>query len=211
MELQCNVWVFNRITGEELAAWLDDNGKVTYGTAPPADLPAGKLLFHAKSGELLVLTAEQVSKAGSATLEGGAVALGKKLNLDTWRLESDYGRKTMADTATVKQKQLATKAAAKQGRILQNITRRETIDRALQHAVQEAAKWDPSDASYQTYARRWRRGWGWHRDYSDYHDRSTTFTQESRKRWQERTDISLKYLKQAAKAAVAQGKKLQAA
>jgi len=190
-------------SNEELAGWLDDKGKVSYGTTAPAGVPAERLLFHSKAGELLVLTAEQVSKAGSTPLVDGTAGMGKKLNLGAWRLESDYGARAMADSAVIRRKRLATKAAATEKAIQQNVTRRETIDRALQHAVQEAAKWDPSNASYQTYARRWRRGWGWHRDYSDYSDRSTTYTQESRKKWQERTDISMKYLKQAANAAVA--------
>jgi hypothetical protein len=75
-----------------------------------------------------------------------------------------------------------------------NVRRREALEQYLQECLQRAAEWNPSDASYDYYIRRW--GWGWRSG-------KLRLTQDSRQRWRQRTDLAMSYLLEAAEAVTA--------
>ena len=190
---------------EPLACWLDDSGQPAFGAEPAADLAAERLVFRSGPGEVLVVDAGALAKLGLPPFEGGVAGLGEALGLPGWKAESDYGRKVMATTAARKTQEAEEKSARFAHVVQTNIARREMTDRALQHNIQEAAKWNPTNDSYATYSHRWRWGWGgrWRWRDDDYDEPSNLFTQDSRKKWQMRTDASLMYLQRAAQAASA--------
>lgn len=189
---------------EPLACWLDGSGKPAFGAEPPAGLATEKIVFSSGAGEVLELDSGALAKLGVPPFEGGVAGLGEALGLPGWKAESDYGRTVMAATAARKTQEAEEKSARFAHVTQANIARREMTDRALQHNIQEAAKWNPTNDSYETYSHRWRWGWGgrW-RDDGNYDDNSNLFTQDSRKKWQTRTDASLLYLQRAAQAAAA--------
>jgi hypothetical protein len=187
---------------EPLAVWMDEDGSAAAGEEPPQGLPKDRLIFQSGADETLVLGAEQLGKLGLPTFEGGAAGLGKALGMEGWRLQSEYGSKRMAYVAARRKRFADVKAARFEATVKRNLTRREAADLVLQRSVEGAAKWDPTKASYETYGHRWRWGWGGRR-YYDGRTEGTRLTQESRKKWQTRTDMSLAYLRRAIGAAVA--------
>jgi hypothetical protein len=190
---------------EPLACWLDNSGQPAFGAEPLTDLAKERLVFRSGPGEVLVLDSASLTRLGVPPCEKDVAGLGAALGLPGWKAESDYGRKVMATTAT-KRTQEADDKSARFAHVTQtNIARREMTDQALQHNIQEAAKWNPTNDSYETYSGRWRWGWGgrWRWGDDDHDEPSTLFTQESRKKWQMRTDASLLYLQRAAQAAAA--------
>ncbi len=186
-----------------LACWLAEDGKPEFGAEPPADLPAARLVFQSGAGAILVLDAAQLQKIGMPAVEGGASGLGKALGIADWKAESDLGPKTMKATADRMKKEADTKAARFDAVAKKNLSRREAASLVLQRSVQEAAKWNPNQASYEVYARSWGWGWGWRGRYYDRDEGPTTFSQESRRKWKTLTDTSLMYLHRAGQAAAA--------
>jgi len=190
---------------EPLACWIDASGQPAFGAEPPTGLATDKTVFSSRPGEVLALDSGVLAKLGVPPFEEGVAGLGEALGLPGWKAESDYGRKVMATTAARKTQEAEEKSARFAYVTQTNIARREMTDRALQHNTQEAAKWNPTNDSYETYSHRWRWGWGgrWHWRDDDYDEPSNLFTQDSRKKWQTRTDASLLYLQRAAQAAAA--------
>ncbi len=75
-----------------------------------------------------------------------------------------------------------------------NLSRRESSERYIEHNMKEAAGWDPTKASYETYSHRWHWGWGWTQTRE-----SKQLTDESQKKWRTRTDACMYYLSRVAK------------
>ncbi|MHC4102392.1 MAG: hypothetical protein ACYSW1_16110 [Planctomycetota bacterium] len=177
-----------------LAAWRDETDELVVGAAMPPEVPATRQVFHVGPGELLVLDHEQALGLGLEPLVGGAAALGGAVGLSGWKAESDYGRRVMAETAGRKRRE-AEKASAKYAAAVEdNIRRREALEQYLEDNLKRAAEWNPSDASYDYYVRRW--GWGWRRG-------KIRMTHDSRQRWKQRTDLAMSYLLEAAEAVTA--------
>jgi hypothetical protein len=194
-----------------LACWLGEDGQWLFSDEVPAGVPDDRVVFRSKAGEILVLDSKEAQQLGVPPSTGKAADLGETLGLSGWKPESDYGEKTMTATASRKKQEAEKQSARVTAAIKSNITRRETTDRALQHSLQEAAKWDPTKASYATYSRRYGWGWGpgrWSGRYrrGGYYDgggESNLFTQESRKKWQTLSNTCASYLRRAAQAAAA--------
>ncbi|MCZ6690556.1 MAG: hypothetical protein O7H41_13240 [Planctomycetota bacterium] len=187
---------------QTLAVWKTEAGKFLSDFAAPEGMPKEEVLLSVGEGEVLQISHDQAKAMGLPTLSGGAADLGKALGLEGWTLESGYG-KSMMDRATAAAKKRAAAAAAKFERAVErNVSRRETTDRSISHNLQKAAEWDPSDADYGTYGSRW--GWGWGGGWG-----GVAFTKASQRRWRNRTDASVHYLKRARRAATSM-KKLDA-
>jgi hypothetical protein len=170
-----------------LAGWRDEDGEIMVGADPPAGLPRGRLIFEVEAGTALVLNHDQAVELGIESMPGGIEGLGKILGLFNWKAESDYGRQAMAD-AVVRRQAEADKAQAKFAeQVEENIRRREILERNLEESLKRAAEWNPVNASYDYYSRRW--GWGWGRSRGG-------MTYDSRQRW-------MSYLLQAAKTVTA--------
>jgi hypothetical protein len=177
-----------------LAAWRDEAGEIVVGAAAPPAVPAARQVFRVGPGELLVLDHEQAVGLGLEPLVGGAAELGGVVGLSGWKAESDYGRRVMAETAGRKRREAEEASAKYAAAVEDNIRRREALEQYLEESLKRAAEWNPSDASYDYYVRRW--GWGWSRS-------KLRLTHDSRQRWRERTDLAMNYLLEAAKTVTA--------
>jgi hypothetical protein len=178
---------------EVLAAWRDDKGEVAFGPKPPANLPGDRLIFKNDETSVLVLSYEEAAELGLQIFDGKVEDLGKVLGFTSWKQESDFGQRQMRRRAQIEQKRAKAASTAFETRVKQNIQRREITNRSIQHNVRTAAEWNPTNASYSTYAGRW----NWRGRYRG----SNTWTQASQKQWKDRTDACMTLLSRAAKAA----------
>lgn len=174
-----------------LIAWRDDAGAIVVDDAVPADVSADRILFDVGPGELLVLDERQAVELGLETYDGVAAGLGEVLEVDGWRLESDFGRQAMADAAARRRAEAREASAAFSDEVEDNVRRRQMANEYLAEALQRASEWDPSEGSYDYYVRRW--GWGWRSG-------KVRMTHDSRQRWAQRSDLAMQALLQAAEA-----------
>ncbi len=191
------------VPGHTLCVWKDAEGKIGWDAVCPEG-GKEKVFLSVGAGQTLDLTYEQARALGMKEFKGGAQELGALLRLDGWTAESDYGIKTMEKTSAAKQKAAKTKQDALDAKVQANVKRRETTEAYISHSLQEAAKWDPTKASYETYADHWGWGWGWANDYP-----TKKYTLDSQKKWKTYTDACMHYIQSAAKG-LRQMKKLDA-
>lgn len=180
---------------EALAVWRRADGSLDAGAEPPADVAKEQVLLRKPGGTPLELSRDRGIALGMREFDGGADKLGAALKIDGWTAESDYGAKTIARVSAERKKRADVKQAAYEDKVERNITRRDEAEEYIQSCFKEAAQWDPTKGSYQSYAERWNWGWGWGSSYD-----SGKWTAESQKRWKTRTDATFYYLKEAGKA-----------
>ena len=174
-----------------LAAWRDEGGEIQVASAPPAGLPAERLVFRVGGGQVLVLSDRQAVELGAESFAGDIESLGAVLGFSHWKEESDYGRRAMEEAAAQKKRDAAQVQAKYAEAVEENIRKRGIAERYLEESVQRAAEWNPNDASYDYYVRR--RGWGWRGS-------KIRMTYDSRVRWQQLSDTAIGYLREAARA-----------
>lgn len=187
---------------ESLAAWREADGRLAFGAEPPEGLPKEKLVFDVGPNELLVLNRAQAIELGLPPFHGGAPELGKLLGVTGWTAESDFGHKCMARIAQDHRQRAAASQASYETKVKKNVSRRETVERYIEHNLQQAAQWSPTKESYATYkaySRRWHWGWGYGDNFGTYD--TNRLTPASRRKWRDRTDISLYYLHNALRGA----------
>ena len=182
---------------EELSCWLDEAGEPELGVAAPANLPADRLIFACPRGEVLALTFEQLQRLSLPVFRGSVAELGGELGLAPWKAESDYGQKAMATSAEQERAALQAKERAFARRAELIIGRRNEARDALQHDLAQAARWDPEKGKYATYQSGGR--WTW-RSISTWGPVDTRrMTTDSRRRWAQRTDVTVRYIGEALK------------
>ncbi|MHC4992328.1 MAG: hypothetical protein ACYTGC_15250 [Planctomycetota bacterium] len=177
-----------------LAAWRNTEDEIVVDPRVPPETPGDRVIFEVGEGELLVLGEEQALTLGARRLDGGMSQLGEQLGLAGWEPESDYGREAMREVAAREQQRAAETSARYSKAVEQNIRRRETLEHYLEESMRLAAEWDPARGNYEYYSRRW--GWGWSGG-------KLKLTGDSRRRWTQRSDITLDYLTKAGRAIVA--------
>jgi hypothetical protein len=182
---------------ERLAGWKDENGVVQTGIEPPEGTPKERIIFQDGEGQVLELTQEQAVALGMPAFRGGAPELGEALKLKSWTAESDYGLKAMERTAAQRQQRAKAAVAAFEEKVKRNVSRREAASLQIENSLKEAAGWDPTKGSYETYSQYWNWGWGWSGSSS-----ASQWTAESQRRWKTRTDACMFYLQSAGKALV---------
>jgi ATP-dependent protease ClpP protease subunit len=176
---------------ESIAAWKGEDGAIQMGTTPPEGTEA---IFSVDDKTPLQITYEQCMALGMPACEGGVGDLGKVLKIEGWTAESDYGVKAMAKVAEKEQKRAAYKQAIYEKKVKKNLARRETIEESIGDSIKNAAAWDPTRGSYETYSYHWNWGWGWSESWD-----SKKWTTESQKRWKTRTDACIHFLRKAGK------------
>ena len=174
-----------------LAAWRDEGGEIQVASAPPAGLPAERLVFRVVGGQVLVLSDRQAVELGAESFAGDIEDLGAVLGFSHWKGESDYGRRAMEEAAAQKKRGAAQVQAKYAEAVEENIRKRGIAERYVEESLQRAAEWNPNDASYDYYVRRW--GWGWRGG-------RMRMTYDSRVRWQQLSDTAMGYLREAARA-----------
>jgi hypothetical protein len=186
---------------EELSVWKQPDGEPGLARSLPEDVPAENVIFTTKAGEMLVLEYDQIVALGIPSLTDGIGNMGYALDIQNWQAESNYGEETMAQLADLRRKQQASKDAQFKEKLKSNLLRRETTQASIENSIKQAKSWDPTKGDYATYTKRygWGQGWGRYRD-EDYVAPGTTLTRDSREEWQRRSDLTLGYLRKAAKA-----------
>jgi hypothetical protein len=176
-----------------LCVWRGTDGALAYESVCPDNLPTKDLIVSVGAGSTLELTYDIAKALGMKEFNGGAAELGAFLGLEGWAKESDYGEKTMVRVTAARLKAAQARQASVDAKIAKNNSRRQTTETYISHNIQEAAKWDPTKASYEKYNTYYNWGWGWG-DYSQ-----GKYTVESQKKWKNRTDATMYYISCAAK------------
>ena len=179
---------------DPVLAYKDASGKIVFGRSAPANTPRENILLDHKAGKVLTLSAEQAVALGFAkTYDGGADGLGKALGIDGWKTAGDEGKKAMVG-ATVAEERKANEAKSDRERfkIEQNQKRREAAKASIERFLELSNQWNPKAGTYSTYKDG---GWDgfWHGDGYD----TGRLTQESRRVWRDRTDVTISALNKA--------------
>ncbi len=176
-----------------LAAWLDEKGEVELGPKPPGNLPANSVIFVDPPGQVLSLSFEQSMRLGVPSINGGAEAVGPLLGYPNWREESSQGRDIMNKAIAAKQRRENNAQAQFDDAVARNLHMRETISRAIETNLKQAASWNPTTASYKTLSAYYNAVW-WD---ATQEWNTGLWTPESRLKWKSRSDACAHFLLRA--------------
>lgn len=191
-----------------VAAWRDDEGNVTVGPVVPEGVAPDKVICKSESHKVLALEFNQLKALGAPTLTGGAEKIGEAIGIDDWQAESDYGISAMKRAVTNVQRRKDAAQARFELKVRNNTQRRQTTDDEFKDSLAKAAKYDPEAYQYEKLPGVWHRDLGTRRDRRNrgygsvtIYDDTQTLTLDSQRAWTERTDIAIRFLARAAKAA----------
>jgi hypothetical protein len=186
---------------EPVYAWKGSDGKPEFGrTLPPGTAKDAILLEH-KAGKVLTLSDTEAVALGFAQKYEGSVAdLGKTLGIEGWTAKGNASETLVQAAAEEKKTQDAQKSDRQQFLIDQNRKRREATKAGIERCLDVAHEWNPKMGTYATQ-QEWNGYWSSGGD-------TNRLTPESRRKWQDRTAITVDYLNKA-RAGVAEMKKLE--
>lgn len=175
---------------EPVFAWKGADGKPVFGRSLPKEVAKDHVLLEHKAGKLLTLTdAEAVSLGFAEKYDGSVADLGKTLGIDGWTSKGS-ATATMTEAAAIEKKDNeAAKTDRQKFQIDQNKKRREATKAGIERCLQVAHEWNPKLGTYST-----QKDWG---NYWDGYQDSNRLTPEARRKWQDRTAITVDYLKKA--------------
>ena len=186
---------------EPVFAWKGADGKPEFGRSlPPGTAKENILLEH--KGKLLTLDDAQAVALGFAQKFDGTIPeLGKVLGIGGWTAKGNAHETLTQAAAEEKKAQDTLKGDRQQFLIDQNRKRREATKTGIERCLDVAHEWNPKLGTYATY-----------KEWNGYWDGSSSdtnrLTPESRRKWQDRTAITVDYLNKA-RAGVADMKKLE--
>ena len=188
--------------GEAVFAWKGADGKPEFGRRLPPEVAKDKVLLEHKAGKLLTLTSEELVALGFAKLFDGPVdALGKELGIDGWTSKGN-ALATMTQAATTEKTANDAKKSDRQTFLIdQNKKRREACKAGIERFLDISHEWNPRLGTYST-----QKEWGGFWEGASYD--TGRLTPESRRKWQDRTDITVGALSKAI-AGVVEMKKLE--
>jgi len=185
---------------EPVFAWKGTDGKPEFGRALPKGVAKENILLEHKSGLLTLSDTQAVALGFAEKFEGSAADLGKTLGIEGWTSKgSALGTMTEA-AATEKKDNDAAKTDRQKFQIDQNRKRREATKAGIERCMEVAHEWNPKLGTYST-----QKDWG---NYWEGYEDSNRLTPEARRKWQDRTAITVDYLKKA-RAGVADMVKLE--
>jgi hypothetical protein len=175
---------------DPVVAWKGADGKVQFGRSAPTGTAKENILLDHPAGKLLTLKDTQAMALGFAKPFGGAAdVLGKELGVKGWKSAGDAGKTAMVGATQAEEKK-ANEAKNDREKFLieQNQKRREgtkaSIERFLDLSNQAG--------TYSTY-----KDGGWDGYWSGDGYDTGRLTQESRRVWRDRTDITVSALSKA--------------
>ncbi len=185
---------------EPVFAWKGADGKPEFGRSLPPGAAKESILLEHKAGKVLTLDEAQAVALGFAQKYDGTVAeLGKTLGIDGWAAKGNAHETLTQAAAEEKKAQDSLKGDRQQFLIEQNRKRREATKAGIERCLDVAHQWNPKMGTYATYQE-------WNGYWSDGGD-TNRLTPESRRKWQDRTAVTVDYLNKA-RAGVADMKKL---
>lgn len=175
---------------EPVFAWKDAAGKPEFGRSLPPGTAKESILLEHKAGRVLTLSDTEAVALGFAEKYDGTVAdLGKILGIDGWTGKGN-ALATMTEAATAEKAATdAQKGDRQQFLIDQNRKRREATKAGIERCLDVAHEWNPKMGTYATY-KEWNGYWDGGGD-------TNRLTPESRRKWQDRTAITVDYLNKA--------------
>ncbi len=187
---------------EPVFAWKGAGGKAEFGRSLPPGTPKENILLEHKAGKVLTLTdAEAVTLGFAQKFEGTVADLGKALGIDGWVSKGNALATMTEAAATEKTAQAGQQSDRQKFLIDQNRKRREATKTAIERCLEVAHEWNPKLGTYSTQP-----------EWSGYWEGSSTegtrMTPEARRKWSDRTSITVSYLSKA-RGGVAEMKKLE--
>jgi hypothetical protein len=175
---------------EPVFAWKDASGKPEFGRSLPPGTAKENILLEHKAGKVLTLSDTDAVALGFAQkFEGTVAELGKVLGIDGWTAKGN-AHATMTEAATAEKAATdAQKGDRQQFLIDQNKKRREATKTGIERCLDVAHEWNPKMGTYATY-QEWNGYWDGGGD-------TNRLTPESRRKWQDRTAITVDYLNKA--------------
>lgn len=187
---------------EPVFAWKGAGGKVEFGRTLPGGVAKEAVLLEHKAGKVLTLTGEEAVALGFAQkFEGTVAELGKALGIEGWVAKGNAHATLTEAAITEKTAEDGRKSDRQKFLIDQNRTRREDTKAGIERCLEVAHEWNPKMATYSTH-----KEWGGFWDGGGYD--STRLTPEARRKWQDRTSITVGYLSKA-RGGVVEMKKLE--
>jgi hypothetical protein len=175
---------------EPVFAWKDAGGKAEFGRSLPPGTAKENVLLEHKAGKVLTLTdAEAVALGFAQKFEGTVAELGKALGIEGWVSKGNALATLTEAAAAEKTAQDGQKSDRQKFLIDQNRKRREETKVAIERCLEVAHEWNPKMATYSTQ-QEWSGYWGGSTD-------SNRLTPEARRKWQDRTSITISYLSKA--------------
>jgi hypothetical protein len=179
---------------DPVLAWKGADGKVQYGRSAPTGTPKENVLLDHKAGKVLTLGADLAVALGFAkAFDGGADGLGKALGIEGWKSAGDAGKTAMVGgTVAEERKTNEAKTDRERFKIEQNQKRRDATKASIERFLDLSNQWNPKAGTYSTYKDGgWDGYWG-----GDGYD-TGRLTQESRRVWRDRTDVTISALNKA--------------
>jgi hypothetical protein len=177
---------------EPVYAWKDAAGRADFGISLPPNTAKENILLEHKKGRVLTLTAEQAVALGFAQKYDGPVeGLGQVLGIAGWAAKGN-ALATMTEAAKSEKESQKSQMSDRQKFLMdQNRKRREATKAAIERFLDLAHEWNPKMSTYST-----QKEWGGYWDGSGGYD-SGRLTPEARRKWQDRTSITVDYLSKA--------------
>jgi len=177
---------------EPVFAWKDAAGKAEFGRSLPPETAKENVLLEHKAGKVLTLTdAEAVALGFAQKYEGTVAELGKVLGIEGWASKGNALATLTEAAATEKAAQDGQKSDRQKFLIDQNRKRRVETKAAIERCLEVAHEWNPKMATYATMTE-------WTGFYEGGSETETNrLTPESRRKWQDRTSITVSYLSKA--------------
>jgi hypothetical protein len=184
-------------------AWKDAGGKIDFGRSLPPNTAKENVLLEHKKGQVLTLTEAQAVALGFAQKYDWPVeGLGQVLGLSGW-VSKGNATATMTEAATAEKETQKSQMSDRQKFLIdQNRKRREATKAAIERFLDLAHEWNPKMSTYST-----QKDWGGYWDGSGGYD-TGRLTPEARRKWQDRTSITVDYLTKA-RGGVAEMNKLE--
>lgn len=188
---------------EPVYAWKGSDGKAEFGRTLPKEVAKDDVLLEHKGGKVLTISDTEAIALGYAQkFEGSVADLGKTLGIDGWASKGNAQGTMTEAAATEKKDNDAAKSDRQRFQIDQNKKRREATKAGIERCLEVAHEWNPKLGTYSTY-----KDWGGYWDGWSSGD-TNRLTPEARRKWQDRTAITVDYLKKA-RAGVADMVKLE--
>jgi len=181
-----------------LAVWKSADGRLLAGPVAPADLKPEDLIAQNGPGKPFEITADTMQRAGLKTL-ALPEELGLALGLTAWtpaKIDLAAAYDTALDT---EKKRRADKKRALEQTLTRAAARRDSAQKVLAHALAQAKESDPSGGTYATQQHAWAWGYGYGHGVGTVN--TQRLTADSQKEWQLRSDRTLRYLRDAQRAA----------
>lgn len=187
---------------EPVFAWKGGDGKVEFGRSLPPGAAKESVLLEHKAGKVLTLgDAEAVALGFASKFEGNVDALGKELGIGGWTSKGNAHATMTEAAASEKTAHDSAKSDRQKFLIEQNRKRREATKAGIERCLDKSHEWNPKLGTYSTQ-REWNGYWdGWATD-------GNRLTPEARRKWQDRTDVTVTYQSKAL-AGIIEMKKLE--